>query len=59
MSRRDDWDYEDDGEHVGGRNSRDYYNKYRHKLYEIDDDEVDEEYYSENSVVYDDEDEEY
>lgn len=55
MSRREEWDYEDDGERVTGRSSqRDYYNKYRHKIYDYDEDTNAEEYYSENSLVHDD-----
>lgn len=59
MSRRDEWDYEDDGEHARGRSTqRDYMNKYRHKIYDFDEDDdiTSEEYYAENSVVYDDDD---
>lgn len=60
MSRRDEWDYEDDGERARGRaTQRDYLNKYRHKIYDYDDEDISaEEYFSEDSPILDDEDEE-
>lgn len=60
MGRREDWD--DDGDYVKGRpHERDYYGKYRHKIYDYDEDDdvIEEEDYFTDGRYYEDEEDEY
>lgn len=61
MGRREDWD--DDGDYVSGRpQQRDYYDKYRHKIYDYDTDDdliEEEDFYTDGRYTDDYDDEEY